>query len=107
MKEFILTGMIIIIIVLLATRNETWHWFGKQVGFVDSVLAIRKGKWKLIDGKQTVAGAGQGAREDTLGTDFQLYDLSTDIGERSNIANDHPDIVHELATKLSTIRVKR
>ena len=38
-----------------------------------------------------------------FGTAPQLYDLSTDIGEQSNIAADHPDTVAELQAALETI----
>lgn len=68
-----------------------------------SVLAIRKGKWKLIDAKQTV-GKGRGAKRDTQGLDYQLFDLSQDPGEANNIAAEHPEIVRELAAKLESIR---
>jgi arylsulfatase A-like enzyme len=71
-----------------------------------SVLAIRKGQWKLIDANQVV-GNGRGSREDTGGTEFQLYDLSKDPRELSNVADKHLDIVHELSAKLRSIRNQR
>ena len=42
--------------------------------------AIRRGQWKLNDGK--------------------LYDLSTDLAEKTNLASQHPDIVIKLETEL-------
>jgi arylsulfatase A-like enzyme len=67
-----------------------------------SVLAIRKGQWKLVDAKEVV-GNGAASR-DSGGTEFQLYDLSKDLGESHNVADANPDIVRELSTKLSNIR---
>jgi arylsulfatase A-like enzyme len=68
-----------------------------------SVLAIRKGQWKLIDAKQVV-GKGPASSGDSGGSEIQLYDLAKDPRESVNVAGGHPDIVHELSTKLRTIR---
>ncbi len=70
-------------------------------------LAIRQAAWKYI-------APGQGARIQTntnteLGNDPepQLYDLSQDIGERTNLAAARPDRVRELAAMLEEIRRRR
>lgn len=68
-----------------------------------SVLAIRKGQWKLIDANQPVR-AGHVSKIDTEGTEYQLYDLASDIGESKNLATEHPEMVRELAGKLKEIR---
>lgn len=50
-------------------------------------LAVVKGNWKAV-------------RLDVVkkpGGPMELYDLSEDIGEENNIADDHPDIVAEMA----------
>ena len=31
------------------------------------------------------------------GSVHQLYDLDNDIGEKNNVANDHPDVVQQLS----------
>ena len=50
-----------------------WEWQTKR--------AVRKGSWKGVK----------------LGTDpLQLYDLSTDIGETSNVAGANPAVVADL-----------
>ena len=53
--------------------------------------AIRHGDWKLV--YQPSAG-------------FQLYDLATDIGESSNVAADHPEIVNELKQRSTGYEVQ-
>ena len=67
-------------------------------------LAIRAGDWKFIP-------SGQGAkRSQTTGTELgneptgQLFDLSKDPGEKTNISTDHPEKVAELKTKLEATR---
>lgn len=51
--------------------------------------AIRRGDWKAIRFAPNIAGAGPEGR-------FELYNLATDLGERNNVAADHPDLVAEL-----------
>jgi arylsulfatase A-like enzyme len=46
--------------------------------------AVRKGKWKLRRSKKKI----------------ELYDLDTDISEKNNLAEDHPDIVERLTTTM-------
>jgi uncharacterized sulfatase len=49
-------------------------------------LSIRDGDWKLL------------LMED--GSNAQLYDVATDLGEAHNVASVHPDIVQKLSKKL-------
>jgi uncharacterized sulfatase len=57
-------------------NHEYLYWrYGKKV-------AARQGKWKAVRLKDS----------DTT----ELYDLSTDIGESNNIADQHPDIVAQM-----------
>ncbi|QGY44303.1 sulfatase-like hydrolase/transferase [Maribellus comscasis] len=58
--------------------------------------AIRKGDWKLV-------------RYDVLHpekTTTELYDLSTDIGEEHNVADEHPEIVKELLELIKSARTE-
>ena len=68
------------------------------------VLSLIKGDWKYIE-------PGRGARINRnvnieLGNDRepQLYNLKSDIGERHNLASNHPEVVRELAALLKKIR---
>jgi len=63
-----------------------------------------KGQWKYIEPNN-----GPKINKNTnteLGNDPQpqLYDLAEDIGEKQNVAGQHPDKVEELAALLKKIR---
>jgi arylsulfatase A-like enzyme len=59
--------------------------------------AVRVGKWKLHVHKTPGLRGGEGPIE-------QLYDLEADIGETTDVAAGHPDIVAELLTHLERAR---
>lgn len=62
--------------------HQALYWrFGAQ-------KAVRKDKWKLIDWRDFTAKKNSG---------WQLYDLSTDIGEQHDRAAQNPQLVAELA----------
>jgi len=60
------------------------------------MFAIRKGKWKLIDGK------GSGGRTKVPKDDpkTQLYDMEADVSETTNVYEKHPEVVKELKALL-------
>ena len=67
-------------------------------------LAIRQGKWKYIE-------PGKGPKKnDKTNTEFandaqpQLYDLTTDLREKRNVADQHPDRVKQMRSLLDKIR---
>jgi len=66
------------------------------------MFAIRDGNWKLV------AGNGSGGRQSPKGKPFarpyQLFDLTTDPGETTNVISQHQDIATQLETKLIKIR---
>jgi len=69
--------------------------------------AVRRGKWKLLlpDRSRVYDFTG-----DPKVTVPELYDLDSDISERNNVADQHPDIVRELfvlATKAPNLPVKK
>lgn len=71
---------------------------------INGSFSIRKGKWKL----EMCPGSGGWSfprgnhPEESEGLPpIQLYDLSQDIGERTNVQDQHPDIVAELKALLT------
>ena len=58
-------------------------------------FAVRMGNWKLVKGSGAGAGIEQQGRAVVDGA--ELYDLSSDIGEKTNVAAQHPQKVRELA----------
>ena len=87
---------------LLGRTNTARDHVVEQAG----PLAIIVGRWKYIE-------PHAGAKIDTgtnteLGNDTgpQLYDLSVDLGERSNVAAKNPRVVEALAARLKQIRAK-
>ena len=70
--------------------HEALHWrFGSQI-------ALRAGDWKLVKGAgmDGVQG-GRAGKADTQGA--ELYNVTTDIGEKTNLAEKNPDKLKELA----------
>jgi arylsulfatase A-like enzyme len=67
-------------------------------------LSLISGRWKYIEPHQ-----GRRVHPETeteLGNDPQpqLYDLSVDLGERRNVAAEHPEVVRDIAARLARIR---
>jgi hypothetical protein len=80
---------------LLGTSKIARQHLVEQAG----TLSIRQGRWKYIE-----PGNGARVNQNTnteLGNDpkGQLYDLGNDPGERSNLAEAHPEKVRELSTR--------
>ncbi|MCW1885010.1 sulfatase-like hydrolase/transferase [Luteolibacter flavescens] len=67
--------------------HEALYWrFGQQI-------AIRKGEWKLVKSAEDGIRYG-GGKASADGA--KLYNLTTDIGEKNDLASEHPDKVKEL-----------
>ncbi|MCH2132516.1 MAG: arylsulfatase [Phycisphaerales bacterium] len=90
-------------------RNETWS--DPREGIIhqsgDGLLAIRCGKWKLIE----ALGSGgfsspKRPKPDADGPAGQLYDLEVDPAETTNLYNSRPEIVARLTTLLEQIRTQ-
>ncbi len=62
---------------------------------IDQLQAVRSGRWKLhLPMKMKKRNWGKGIPD----TPLQLYDLKADIGETTNVAAEHPDMVKRLLT---------
>jgi len=66
------------------------------------MLAIRHGKWKLIDGQGS--GGYQKSKPQPGDPPAQLYDLEKDLGETANLYSQYPDIVQRLKQLLEKIK---
>ncbi len=72
-------------------------------------LAIRMGKWKLIEG-QGNRGYGESRAKKPVPAPkpgdppAQLYNLEEDLGEANNLYNEHPEIVQRLKKALEDIQ---
>jgi arylsulfatase A-like enzyme len=79
--------------VLLGNQNDVgqrflyWEYFEK--GFQQ---AVRWGKWKALRLKKDAP--------------LELYNLSKDIGEQHNIANQHPEVIRQIEAYLKTARTE-
>jgi arylsulfatase A-like enzyme len=71
-----------------ATPHEFLFWrYGAQ-------MAVRKGEWKIT---KAVSRPGQARRPRAKRPiEGQLYNLAQDIGEKTDVAAEHPEIVKEL-----------
>lgn len=69
-------------------------------------LAIVKGNWKYIAPSNGAAYSKLTDTEYGNSPEDQLYDLSTDIGEKVNLAKKHPKLVKELKALLQDERDK-
>jgi arylsulfatase A len=54
--------------------------------------AVRSGRWKLVFVAPPAAAEGEALKDRPP----ELYDLQADIGEKTNVAADHPDVVARL-----------
>ncbi|MEK7949595.1 sulfatase-like hydrolase/transferase [Luteolibacter soli] len=69
--------------------HETLFWrFGQQI-------AVRKGDWKLVKSVADENARGGAGAASTEGA--KLYNLANDIGEKNDLAANHPEKVKELS----------
>ena len=60
---------------------------------IEGMFAIRKGKWKYIDGNGSGGWSPKNVEDVAPG---QLYNMENDPGETTNLYSQHPEIVKEL-----------
>lgn len=81
---------------LLLGESET----GARETYLYQTNGVRKGKWKYLKAKHDVPGYAR----DTMRAEVEeLYDLDADVGERTNLAAKHPEIVEELKREFQAI----
>jgi len=71
------------------------HYYNAMYSSVGAFQAVRQGPWKLALDPQKEGLAGV-IPADAAGKAPRLYNLDTDIGERTDVAAVHPDIVMKL-----------
>jgi arylsulfatase A-like enzyme len=87
---------------LLGKSKAGRDWIVEQAS--SNKLSIIKGGWKYIEpgpGAKVQVNTNTETGNDPLP---QLYDLKTDIGEKNNVAPQHPLIVSELTELLTKVR---
>lgn len=87
---------------LLGKSEKGRKWIVEQAS--NNRLSIIKEDWKLIEpgpGVKVMVNTNTETGNDSVP---QLYNLTVDLGERNNIASEHPDIVKELTVLLEKIK---
>ncbi len=93
--------------------NQQSLWLGKDVdgarnGFLyyhsGELQAVREGPWKLrlpdLKKKFTMKNADHGSGK------IELYHLGNDLGEKTNLADKHPEIVERLMKIANTAKAE-
>lgn len=75
-----------------------------HVGGTKTPLALRSGQWKFIQAGKGGYGKKAVAKKDVSGNILHLYDLSKDLGEKNNLAEQMPEKVQEFTEFLRKAR---
>jgi len=84
-----------------------YYYYGTQL------QAMRMGKWKLHfpHGYRTLAGRSGGTggipvRYDSARIGLELFDLAGDVGETTNVADQHPEVVAKMRKLADQMRAE-
>ena len=72
------------------SQREAHYYFANY-----NLQAVRQGPWKLAIAPQP-EGMGKGVSKDATNQTPRLYNLDREIGERTNLAEKHPEVVARL-----------
>lgn len=61
--------------------------------------AVRTQKFRLVREIKGKSGGSSAVNNDRGATPWQLYDMETDAGEKTDIAKEHPDVVKDLSAR--------
>ena len=71
------------------TKPIFWEWKGgANHSFTWPTLGVRDGEWKLLVG--------------TENDELELYNLNNDWAEKTNVAEEHPEVVERLSSQLTS-----
>ena len=70
--------------------HEAWHYYKGT-----KLMAVRSGPWKLALKPQSI-GMGFSEQPGDIRTGGRLYNLDGDIGEKTDVATENPEIVQRL-----------
>ena len=73
-------------------KHEYLYWASQEGA---TSVGVRQGNWKLVRYR-----GGNKKTSPDLSNDWRLYDLSSDIGEQTNVAGQHPEIVANIRAML-------
>ena len=74
---------------------------------LNNTLSIIKGNWKYIEPSDKPAIEHWTRMELGNNPEPQLYDIASDPSEKTNVANEHPELVKELAYLLNQIKMRK
>lgn len=74
------------------SKHEYLYWASQEGA---TSVGVRQGNWKLVKYRPAKKAPPRDAEDD-----WRLYDLSSDIGEQTNVAGQHPEIVASIRAML-------
>lgn len=89
------------LIPLLLGHEETWTRPPVVHHSSNGTFALREGKWKLIAGKGSGGRGKPGSKP--WSTPYQLYDMRSDPGETTDLAEQYPNEVTRLTGTLNSM----
>jgi arylsulfatase A-like enzyme len=77
-------------------NRDHFYYFCRNI-----LHGVRKGRWKLLLANRKNY---YNYVKDTGSNEMELYDLKSDIGEKRNVAKQHPEVVKELLNLVRTFQ---